>query len=97
MNTSRQAFLYLQASVIGTLANFFSRFLFAELVNFGWSIILANLGRNGVCLLVVIQTRFWSPSYSVAYDSQICHSGTHWPTCCMACGDSGTLGGIWGG
>ena len=42
MNTSRQAFLYLQASVIGTLANFFSRFLFAELVNFGWSIILAN-------------------------------------------------------
>ena len=42
MNTSRQAFLYLQASVIGTLAKFFSRFLFAELVSFGWSIILAN-------------------------------------------------------
>ena len=40
--TSRQAFLYLQASVIGTLCNFFSRFLFSLWFSFGVSVVLAN-------------------------------------------------------
>ena len=40
--TSAQAFLYLQASVIGTLCNFFSRFAFSEWFSFGLSVVLAN-------------------------------------------------------
>ena len=40
--TSAQAFLYLQASVIGTLCNFFSRFAFSEWFSFGVSVVLAN-------------------------------------------------------
>ncbi|AOY58724.1 GtrA family protein [Desulfococcus multivorans] len=40
--TSLQAFRYFQAAVAGTLANFFSRFLFAEWMEFGWSVIIAN-------------------------------------------------------
>jgi len=40
--TSQQAFRYLQAAVAGTLANFFSRFLFAEWMGFGWSVVVAN-------------------------------------------------------
>lgn len=40
--TSAQAFLYLQASVIGTLCNFFSRFAFSEWFSFGISVVLAN-------------------------------------------------------
>ena len=42
MHSSTQALLYLRASIIGTLMNFFSRFFFAEFVNFGWSVIFAN-------------------------------------------------------
>lgn len=40
--TSAQAFLYLQASIIGTLCNFFSRFAFSEWFGFGVSVVLAN-------------------------------------------------------
>ena len=40
--TSAQAFLYLQASVIGTLCNFFSRFAFSVWFDFGVSVVLAN-------------------------------------------------------
>lgn len=40
--TSAQAFLYLQASIIGTLCNLFSRFAFSEWFSFGVSVVLAN-------------------------------------------------------
>lgn len=40
--TTRQAFLYLQASIIGTLANFVSRFAWSELVGFEAGVLLAT-------------------------------------------------------
>lgn len=49
---TRQAFRYLQASIVGTLANFGSRFILAQWMSFGWSVIAANyIGMALVFLL----------------------------------------------
>lgn len=49
---TRQAFRYLQASVVGTLANFGSRFVLAQWMSFGWSVVAANyIGMALVFLL----------------------------------------------
>lgn len=56
MKNSRQALLYLHASIVGTLANFFSRFLFADLVGFGWSLILANY--VGMVIVFLLSYRY---------------------------------------
>ena len=55
-NTGKQAWLYLQASIVGTLANFFSRFLFAEFMSFGWSVIMANY--VGMVIVFILSYRY---------------------------------------
>lgn len=51
-SAKKQAWRYLQASLIGTLANFFSRFPLTELIGFGASVIVANyIGMALVFLL----------------------------------------------
>lgn len=55
-NTGKQAWLYLQASIVGTLANFFSRFLFAEFMDFGWSVVMANY--VGMVIVFILSYRY---------------------------------------
>ncbi|MDX9819065.1 MAG: hypothetical protein RBT16_09145 [Desulfococcus multivorans] len=56
IDTRKQAFLYLQASIVGTLGNFFSRFVFAEIMTFGWSVIIANY--VGMVIVFFISYRY---------------------------------------
>jgi hypothetical protein len=55
---SRQAGRYLQASIVGTLANFFSRFAFAPFMGFGASLILANYVGMAVVFLLSYRRAF---------------------------------------
>lgn len=55
---SWQARRYLQASIVGTLANFFSRFAFAPFVGFGASLILANYVGMAVVFLLSYRRAF---------------------------------------
>lgn len=55
---SRQALLYLQASILGTLANFFSRFAFAPFVGFGASLIMANYVGMAIVFLLSYRRAF---------------------------------------
>lgn len=52
---TRQAFLYLQASVIGTLANFVSRFAWSELVGFEAGVLLATY--TGMVIVFLLSYR----------------------------------------
>lgn len=54
-DTSRQAFLYLQASIIGTLANFVSRFAWSELVGFEAGVLLATY--TGMVIVFLLSYR----------------------------------------
>lgn len=53
--TARQAFLYLQASIIGTLANFVSRFAWSELVGFEAGVLLATY--TGMVIVFLLSYR----------------------------------------
>lgn len=53
--TARQAFLYLQASVIGTLANFVSRFAWSELAGFEAGVLLATY--TGMVIVFLLSYR----------------------------------------
>ncbi|MBG3877925.1 hypothetical protein FVW20_13130, partial [Desulfovibrio oxamicus] len=52
---TRQAFLYLQASVVGTLANFVSRFAWSELVGFEAGVLLATY--TGMVIVFLLSYR----------------------------------------
>ncbi|BFR50154.1 GtrA family protein [Nitratidesulfovibrio sp. HK-II] len=52
---ARQAFLYLQASIIGTLANFVSRFAWSELVGFEAGVLLATY--TGMVIVFLLSYR----------------------------------------
>lgn len=54
-STPRQAFLYLQASIIGTLANFVSRFAWSELVGFEAGVLLATY--TGMVIVFLLSYR----------------------------------------
>lgn len=54
-SSTRQAFLYLQASIIGTLANFVSRFAWSELVGFEVGVLLATY--TGMVIVFLLSYR----------------------------------------
>ncbi|WMW64180.1 hypothetical protein [Nitratidesulfovibrio liaohensis] len=54
-SATRQAFLYLQASIIGTLANFVSRFAWSELVGFEGGVLLATY--TGMVIVFLLSYR----------------------------------------
>lgn len=56
--TARQAGRYLQASIVGTLANFLSRFPLTELMGFEASVIVANYLGMGIVFLLSYRRAF---------------------------------------
>lgn len=67
LSAQRQAWRYLQASIIGTLANFLSRFPLTEVIGFGPSVLVANY--IGMALVYLL-------SYKRAFAAKQADTGT---------------------